>query len=258
MNSEKIIKAGEILLKNGTSQNKLEFLSKLQKVIKKTKQKKDYENAMQLALKLVINGAYGAFANQWFCFFNNDLAASITSTCRDLTQLMDSKNSEYWYTMWHKDKKMHEYLGVSNVKEITSDQVVSVYGDSITGDSIIRTNKGKKTIEELYNSCNETTNRTDKEVLKANFDSLNWTEEKSYHYSKVKNVIRHKVTKKKWKLKTKSGKEIIVTNDHSMIVFRSGVKLEIKPSEILKTDKILIYKENKKALYGETDTSKGI
>ena len=55
----------------------------------------------------------------------------------------------------------------------------------------------------------------------------------------MKRIIRHKVTKTKWKLKTKSGKEIIVTNDHSMIVFRNDEKLTIRPSEILKTDKIL-------------------
>ena len=61
-------------------------------------------------------------------------------------------------------------------------------------------------------------------------------------FNPVKRIIRHKVSKPKWKLKTKSGKEIIVTNDHSMIVFRDGVQLEIKPSNILKTDKILVIK----------------
>jgi intein/homing endonuclease len=64
------------------------------------------------------------------------------------------------------------------------------------------------------------------------------------YYAKVNRIIRHKVSKPKWKLKTKTGKEIIVTNDHSMIVFRNGVKIEVKPSQILKTDKILIIKED--------------
>ena len=54
--------------------------------------------------------------------------------------------------------------------------------------------------------------------------------------------MRHKVRKPKWRLKTATGKEIFVTNDHSMIVFRDGKKLEVKPYEILKTDKILVVK----------------
>ena len=72
---------------------------------------------------------------------------------------------------------------------------------------------------------------------------LKLSEYNKTYYVPVKRIIRHKVSKSKWKLKTKSGKEIIITNDHSMIVFRNGSKLEIKPSEILKTDKILIIKD---------------
>ena len=68
---------------------------------------------------------------------------------------------------------------------------------------------------------------------------LNYENKKGLYYAPVKRIIRHKVTKAKWVLKTKSGKEIIVTNDHSMIVFRDGVQMEVKPCDILKTDKIL-------------------
>jgi len=132
MNVDKIKEAGNNLLASGSKEDKLKFLANLKKAMAKTKQKIDYENAMQLALKLVINGAYGAFANKHFCFFNNDLAASITSTCRDLTQLMDSKNAEYWLTMWHKDTKLHEHLGLDTlmIRPIPKDAAVSVYGDT--------------------------------------------------------------------------------------------------------------------------------
>ena len=69
---------------------------------------------------------------------------------------------------------------------------------------------------------------------------LNW--DKNLYFGTPKRIIRHKVTKPKWKLKTKDGKEIFVTNDHSMIVFRDGKKIEVKPKDIRKTDKILIVK----------------
>ena len=71
---------------------------------------------------------------------------------------------------------------------------------------------------------------------------LNWDEKNFLHYGNANYIMRHKVRKPKWKLRTKSGKEVIVTNDHSMIVFRDGKKLEVKPRDILKTDKILVVK----------------
>ena len=106
---------------------------------------------------------------------------------------------------------------------------------------------GEKTIEDFYNENiekgsagitlkgHESVYTTDK--------ILNYDENKGLYYTPVKRIIRHKVSKPKWKLKTKSGEEIIVTNDHSMIVFRDEKKLEVKPSEILKTDKILLIRK---------------
>jgi intein/homing endonuclease len=47
---------------------------------------------------------------------------------------------------------------------------------------------------------------------------LNWTNEKGLYYAPVKRIIRHKVSKERWKLTTESGKEVIVTGDHSLIV----------------------------------------
>ena len=58
-------------------------------------------------------------------------------------------------------------------------------------------------------------------------------------FNKVKRVIRHKVTKKKWRLRSASGKEVICTNDHSLVVFRDGVQIVVRPFEIQKGDKIL-------------------
>jgi intein/homing endonuclease len=43
--------------------------------------------------------------------------------------------------------------------------------------------------------------------------------------------MRKKVKKEKFKLKTKSGKVLELTNDHTLIVFRDGEKINIKPSE---------------------------
>jgi intein/homing endonuclease len=118
--------------------------------------------------------------------------------------------------------------------------------DSLAGNSIVKTDDGDMTIEKFYNdninngSAGETL--SGHESVNTPNKILNWSEEKSLYFAPVKRIIRHKVTKAKWKLKTKSGKEVIVTNDHSMIVFRNGKKTEVKPSEIIRGDKILCVK----------------
>lgn len=155
---------------------------------------------------------------------------------------MNDVSSEYWHNIWHKDYELHKLMGIKNVNPISEDIDTAVYGDSVEGNSIINTDNGSHTIEDLYNKQNSISIRKDKEVLPVDFKALNWTNEQGVHYSKVKNIIRHKVSKKRYKIKA-DGKELIVTEDHSLIIFRNGVKMEVKPYEVLKTDKVLIYKE---------------
>ena len=70
---------------------------------------------------------------------------------------------------------------------------------------------------------------------------LNW--DKNLYNGNVGRIIRHKVNKEKWQLKTKSGKIVECTNDHSLIVFRNGEKISVKPYEIQKGDKVLTIKK---------------
>ena len=171
------------------------------------------------------------------------MAGTITAQGRELTQAMDSANEDYWYNKWHLDTELHKRLGIKNVSKIDVSEPVSIYADtdSCQSDSIIDTDNGRLPIEDWYNK--NINNGSAGETIKGHESVL--TDDKILNYNKelyyapVKRIIRHKVSKAKWKLKTKSGKEIIVTNDHSMIVFREGIQIEVKPSEILKTDKIL-------------------
>lgn len=117
--------------------------------------------------------------------------------------------------------------------------------DSIfSGDTVIILKDGevkKITIGEWYDSNNTGVVRvtpTGHEVIETTDKVLNWNG--TLQFTNVVNIIRHKVTKPKWKLKTKSGKEVTVTADHSLIAFRNGKKLEVKPHEVKLTDKILI------------------
>ena len=209
----------------------------------------DYYNALQNALKLVLNGSYGAFTTQYFVLYNQYIGASITAQGRELTKTMDKVNEDYWYNKWHLDTETHKKLFIKNVKPFQkATDPVSIYADTdsiFSESSIITESFGKMTIEDLYIRClnygsaGNTINGH--ESMNCPLNVLNY-KNGELSFNPVKRIIRHKVSKPKWKLKTKSGKEIIVTNDHSMIVFRDGVQLEIKPSNILKTDKILVIK----------------
>ena len=94
------------------------------------KKEVDYYNALQLALKLVLNGSYGAFATSYFILYNNHVAGTITAQGRDLTRTMDKVNEDYWYNQWHLDHELHFKLGVKEVTQINKNEPVSIYADT--------------------------------------------------------------------------------------------------------------------------------
>lgn len=215
---------------------------------------------LEMAQKQLGNAAYGAAAFPMFYFFNVNLAADITGECRHLTKTMWA-NMENWFheeiwkrkDLWEKfdfvlDESKHDWY---------RNQHVSIYSDT---DSIFSLSDIKYKKNEIKNDKIETIFNTElkengiyditqngQEIVKCkDLKVLNWSEDKGLNYVPVNYIMRHKVTKPKFRIKTKSGKEIEVTGDHSCIVFRDGKKIAIKAKDINpKTDKILTIKENK-------------
>lgn len=214
------------------------------KIAELTALKNELKNEEQ-AVKLTMNSMYGAIANSYFVCFNPEVAEAITLQGQDLIQSAEKFINKYFYEFWHKDEELHKKLGIDTPKRISKPMVVYIDTDSVSGDTSIKLDDGRNIeIQDLYKEGMESAGSTlaGHESVSIKNKVLNWSDEKGLYYADVKRVIKHRVSKPKWKLKTKSGKEIIVTNDHSMIVFRDGEKMEIKPSEILKTDKILTVK----------------
>lgn len=222
-------------------------------IIKECTEAADYYNALQTALKNVMNGSYGAFANKGFALYNNEIANSITAQGRQILKYIARRHEDFWHDQWHEEEELHELLGVKNVKQIVKNgkdtcQVV-IYGDTDTNfpDSLLYINRDniieKIRIEDFYNSVsseNEKTLITGKMLREVkNISILNWSKTKGLYYVPIVNVVKHKNTKQAWKMKTKSGKEIIVTADHNLVVFRNGEKVNVKPRDVLKTDKVL-------------------
>lgn len=215
---------------------------------------------IELGAKTLSNSLYGASANKWFYFYNLALAGDITAECRQLTKTMWNRLEDFFQNeIWDRedlfekfnfklDKKQQKYL---------SDSLASSYADTDSSfkNSLLKIKLNDKnfkndlTIEDFYNLCEQnfgifkTTKSGQEMVNGGDTKVLNWTKDNGLHYVPVKYVMRHKVRKPRYKIRTKSGKEIIVTGDHSCIVFRNGEQLTIKAKDInVKTDKVLTIK----------------
>ena len=113
-----------------TRDEKIKKIEVLKKKAAEIKKDADYYNALQLALKLVLNGSYGAFATSYFILYNNHVAGTITAQGRDLTKTMDKVNEDYWYNQWQDDFELHFKLGVKDVTKISKSEPVSIYADT--------------------------------------------------------------------------------------------------------------------------------
>ena len=224
-------------------------------------QKRQELNLLELTQKRLGNAAYGASASPYFYFFNVDLAADITGECRHLTKTMWDKFEQWFHhDIWERKDLWEKFDFALDPakKEWFESRNISIYSDTDSAEKnsllLIKDNKNtesKITIEEFFNKhyainglADITTNNQEIVECKDDF-VLNWTKDKELHYAPVKYIMRHKVKKSKFRIKSKSGKEVIVTGDHSCIVFRDGKQLTIKAKDINpKTDKILVVRED--------------
>ena len=78
---------------------------------------------------------------------------------------------------------------------------------------------------------------TDDKVL--NFKGTQLANTSQLYYGDVKRIIRHKVSKPKWKITTCFGHSVEVTEDHSMMVLRNNILYKVKPCEIHPGDHVM-------------------
>lgn len=201
----------------------------------------------QNALKVLLNSYYGASGANFFYFYNPDVAQSITIQGQDLIKFSIQAINHYFNEKWHLDTELHELLGISGYKIEKINDVAAIYTDtdSCAGSSMIRSSKyGKIPIEEWYaiNEANGSAGNTlagHESVNVSHDDAILNYDGTQLAFHSVRRIIRHKVTKQRWKLTTSSGKEVVVTGDHSIIVFRDGSQVEVKACEILPGDSVL-------------------
>lgn len=229
-----------------TNTEKKKLLKEKKELLAKYENEKTIFYNTEQAIKILLNSIYGCFGSEYFTFFKKEIAESITLQGQHLIKHSEKMVNKYFTDFWHRDTKLHDKLGIKIKPGAKINEPVWVYTDTDTfsGDTTIETTEGPMLMEDLYSK--ELEKHGPKEETVAGHEStstdlkvLNYVDGK-IQYVPVKRLIRHKLNKPKWRVKTKSGKFVDITGDHSIMIFRDGKKLKAKPSEINpKTDKIL-------------------
>ena len=173
---------------------------------------------------------YGAILNPGCRFFDKRIGQSTTLSGRAITR--------------HMSEEINEIL--AGDRDHRGKTIIYNDTDSVAADSKIRTSIGETTIESLFLKGNVFWAEGDKEYSRddaiaiAHYNSNGELDYVNYNY-----VYRHKVSKKRFKITTANGKEVVVTEDHSIMVMNQENKLiEKKPTELSIGDKVITI-ENK-------------
>lgn len=128
----------------------------------------------------------------------------------------------------------------------TDKDAYQVYSDtdSVVGETIIKVNGKDIKIEDLWNNYGKIidSNKEVKDTKSLNLFTDSVNNNFKIESKRITNVIRHKVSKKLYKVKLYDGdiiKEVIITEDHSIMCKRGDTLLEIKIGEIKDGDKLL-------------------
>lgn len=219
---------------------------KVKKVIKDLKKKYEEEqdpqkkhdlkfeldrlDMVQYSYKIQINSAYGALGAAFFPAGDTDVAASITATGKATV------------------KKSYELAKQFAVEQgVTPEKATSVVvggdTDSVVGDTIINVNGKPITIADYYNSITPNYIKCDdinkNYIKRVDNGDIALAYDNGIVQNKIKHVMKHTVKKRMFKIKC-NGKEVIMTEDHSIIVNRNGKTISVSPKDILKTDTLII------------------
>lgn len=245
----------------------------LRQMLKKYNQEAGFFETQQLAIKTFINSVYGATASVYFVGYNNAVAEAITLQGQDLNHFSEISVNKYFKGPFQKDTELHKKLGIKteDTQKVTisggkvtptnplvgpefsylgdtDSMVIAGDTDSFTGDTLVYVGDRKMPVQHAFDFLKEENNHfvirtsNQQEVVPVKeYTTKTFTMQDGIIERPIKYIMRHKVSKGKWKLRTKSGKEIIVTEDHSLMVIRNGKLISIKAKDIdKKTDKIVI------------------
>ena len=77
-------------------------------------------SSYEQAIKLILNSIYGAFANEYFHFYNIAIAETVTMQGQDAIKFTEKMIEKYFSEFFHKDKQLLKELGVADGVEVPS------------------------------------------------------------------------------------------------------------------------------------------
>lgn len=168
----------------------------------------EYYDRMQYIKKIQLNAMYGATANTYFKFFDVRLAASTTLSGREV--------------LYHMARKIAEQLdGYYNME---SNCVV--YGDSVSADTKITIYPNTEiSIKTLFKETNEKHNGKEY-YFPENLESQTYDiKNNKITFKPIKYIMRHKVSKKMYRVYITDNHFVDVTEDHSLMGYKGNSKL---------------------------------
>jgi DNA polymerase elongation subunit (family B) len=184
-------------------------------------------NNIQMSKKISLNSAYGACGSEYFRYYKLANAEAITLSGQVAIRWIENKMNVY----------LNKVLKTSDV-----DYVIASDTDSVVGETLVYENGNSIKIEDLYEKyCNDKNLVIKRDCDDYIHDVSNIDlHTKSYDNGeivedRVIHIMKHKVKKKFYKI-TVNNNEIILTEDHSLIVEREGKLISIKPTEVLYND----------------------
>jgi DNA polymerase elongation subunit (family B) len=206
--------------------------------------------ALQLALKIVLNSIYGYTGTKYSRFYDVDLAMSTTLSGQTITCDSSDMIEDYFKYVFLKSSLVKKKFPNATPKDLEGPVCGYNDTDSIFLSTKIRTNLGILTIGDLFDSAKHSygkkmivTEHGHEVVPAGSLECLTFNSEKeTVEFGRVRNLIRHKVSKGKWKIKA-GGNEVIMTEDHGCMVLREGKLIRIPPKDIKSTDKMVVLKK---------------
>lgn len=204
-----------------------------------------YHN-LQWACKILLNSLYGTISTKFCRFYDIDLARSVTMSGQTVIKTNGNMMNDYFAEDIYNNKAIRKKYNINDEFKV-GEVLKYIDTDSTEKNAMIRTNKGAFKIETLFEMFESKKHYSQKghEIVyprSKDLKCLTYNETfKKVELGGVKKIVRHKVTKGKWKI-SGGGKEVIVTEDHSCMVLREGILIEIKPRDIKKTDKLIVLK----------------
>ena len=230
-----------------------------------------YYDRLQYVYKIKLNSLYGALSNLYFRFYDLRMGESTTGTGRMILRHQCQKTNEVLEGKYDIDIPMYAEMSVAiehgHPAEVALDgpkfkgkfQSESiVYGDSVTGDTIIDTERDRIPIQSLFTKIDHTIG--DKEYCLLSTTLTNCHTALTYDhvnnvatYKPIKYVMRHKCSKQLYRVWITNSQWIDVTEDHSLMGYvntrhrqkYNNIISEVKPNQLGHDINSLVYVKRK-------------